>query len=100
MTSGTEEQTSVLGAEGFVVEGGSEGVCRGLLFAEGDVVVDAVLLLILGSHAFYQLFEEFAVLGRNGEMYVGAPVGGGIEGSLYEVFFERCACAVGVFVEL
>ena len=71
VASGTEEETAVVIAEGGIVHIGCDGVGRWFLLGEGDVILDAVLLFVLGELVGYELLEEGAVLGADGKVYVG-----------------------------
>ena len=65
---GTEQQRAVLLPEGGVVGIHGDGVGRGLLHREGDVVADSETFLVEGDTLREQLLESGHVLGRDGEV--------------------------------
>ena len=99
MTTRTEQQRAVVVAERRIVGIGGNGVRRGFLLGEGDVVLDAILLGERVSLLCYFGLEKFHVLVRDGEMDMRLTIRGGIEGTLHEVFLHRGARSLGVLVE-
>ena len=99
VASGTEEQRTVAVAERCAVGVGGDGVRRGLLLGEGDVIAYAVLLGVKVGLLGYLLLEELHVLVAYGEVDVSLAVGGGVEGALHKVLLHGRARSLWVVVE-
>ena len=88
MTTGTEQQFAVV-AERLVLHIGSNGVGTWLLLGEGDVIVYSVTFAKCFGFLFHQLLEEFAMLGRDGEVYVDfSTLSGCIHSAFGKMFFQ------------
>ena len=99
VAAGTEEQPSVLVAEGQVVLRGRQGVGGSGLHGEGDVVFHPETLLIHGLDFRHFRLEELQMVLGDGEVQVGVGAGGGVERGLHEMLLDGGADFVVVAVE-
>ena len=99
VAGGPEEQRAVVLAEGGVVGVDGDRVGRGLLRREGDVVADAVALLVEGHLLVEQLAEALDVLGRDGEVDADRAGRDGVGGTLGQMLLDGLAGPLGVGVE-
>ena len=88
VTTRTEQEFAVV-AERLVVHIGSDGIGIRFLFGEGDVIVYSVAFAECFGFLFHQLLEEFAMLGRDGEVYVDfSTLSGCIHSAFGKMFFQ------------
>ena len=99
VSTGTEQQFAVV-AERLVVHVGSNGVGTRFLLGECDVVIYSVAFGKFAGLFFHQFLEEFTMLGRYGEVHVDfAALSGCVHSPFGKMFFQRGACAFGIFME-
>ncbi len=99
MTTGTEEQLAIALTEGGVIGIGSDGIGRGFLLREGDIVLNTIFLSKAIGFLGYLRLEEGDMLMGDGEMDMSLAVRSGIEGTLYQVFLHRGAGTFGIGME-
>ena len=100
VSAGTVERLAVGLEERSIVLIDSDDVGRRILDAEGDVVLAAEALLVLGHGLLQDLLEAGLMSGRDGEMYPHLAGGAaGIEGTLHQMLLECSAHLSVIAVE-
>ena len=84
----TEQEFTIV-SERLVVHIGSDGVGIWFLFGEGDVIVYSVTFAECFGFLFHQFLEEFAMFGRDSEVYVDfTTFSGCIHSAFGKMFFQ------------
>ena len=99
MTTGTEQQRSVIVTERGVVGIGSHCVGTGFLLGEGDIVFDTILPCKAVFLLCHFLLKESDVLMTDSEVNVGLAIAGSIECTFHQMLLHRGARSLGIFVE-